>query len=60
MEVIKAVGMYALTGIITAIATRYHLNGEQAAALTADVMALTSGAVGVVMHQIAYKTDPKK
>lgn len=60
LEALKAAGMYALTAIITAIATRYHLTGEQQAALTADVAALAAAASGVILHYIAYQKEPPK
>lgn len=57
-EVLKAAAMYFLTSAMTAVATRYHLTGDQTAAITADVVALGSGVVGVALHWIAFKTVP--
>lgn len=57
-EILKAAAMYLLTSAMTALATRYHLTGEQTAAITADVVALGSGVVGVALHWVAYKSVP--
>jgi hypothetical protein len=59
-EVLKAGGMYVLTSVLTVIATRYHLSGDQTAAISADVLTALSAVSGVALHYVAYKTDPNK
>lgn len=59
-EAFKALAMYALTGAISWVAGRYHMTPDQSAALMADAIAVATGAMGVVMHYVAYKTEPPK
>lgn len=59
-EVLKAAGMYALTGIVSAIASRYHLDGSQTGMVMADAVTGVTMAAGVGMHYLAYKTTPPK
>lgn len=57
-EVAKAMCMYLLTSGMTALATRYHLTGEQTAAITADVVAGATMLTGVALHWLAYNSLP--
>lgn len=59
-EFAKAMGMYAATWFVGVVAARYHLNGEQTAAVMADVVGAAAMVAGATMHYIAWKTDPNK
>lgn len=59
-EVLKAAGMYALTGIVSAVASRYHLDGSQTAAVMADAIAGAAMVGGIALHWKAYMTPPGK
>lgn len=60
IEVIKAAGMYAVTGAVSWVASRYHLDGQQTAAVMADAVGIATGATGVAMHLAAYRSAPPK
>ena len=60
LELAKPVALYALTGVTTWLASRYHLSGDQTAAVTADVVAGAAMVGGVATHWLAYIAPPPK
>lgn len=57
-EYSKALGAYSATWFLGFIGSRYHLNAEQMAAITADVMAVATAVYGVYSHGQAAKMMP--
>lgn len=58
MEVLKPVGAYAVTAITAWLASRYHLDGNQTAAIASDLVGAGAIAYGVFAHYTAWKTIP--
>ena len=59
METLKPVVAYALTGIMSWLAGRYHLSGDQVAAISADVIGFGAAAAGVMAHRAAAAATPE-
>lgn len=59
-ETLKAAGAYAVSVLLAHISARYHLSGEQTAAVAADLGTAVAAFGGVWMHYFAYKSEPPK
>lgn len=55
----KAVLAYAATAGLAAAASRYHLSGDQVAAIAADLAALAAAGTGIYTHYLAGKGSGK-
>jgi hypothetical protein len=55
LETGKAVSAYVVTAGLSWVASRYHLDGSQVAAISADVGAVVAAAYGVWAHTNAAK-----
>jgi len=51
----QSAGAYAVTAGMAWLASRYHLTGDQVAAITTDVVGLGAAATGIYLHNAASK-----
>jgi hypothetical protein len=59
MEIVKASSAYAATAVLGWAASRYHLSGDQVAAILADLGTLAAAGGGVWMHVQNRKKEDK-
>jgi len=59
-EYAKAIVAYGITLALGHVAARYHLSGDQVAAITADLTSAVTLIYGVWAHGQAAKMEPPK
>ena len=57
---IKPTAAYAVSILLAHIAQRYHLTGDQTAAIMADVATAATFAAGLFVHKQALNQEPPK
>lgn len=60
LDYIQPVLAYAATVLLAHVAQRYHLSGEQTAAIMADLGTAGTFALGLLAHRTALNKEPSK
>jgi hypothetical protein len=60
MDYIKPVAAYGATAGLSWIASRYHLSGDQVAAIGTDLAGIGAAAYGLYLHKQALDTPTTK